>query len=394
MLRLLKRKVNIEFLANPFYIFSLSFSIAIFTYLWNWSSLYPRLSFTLLIFLLVSVVVFAIQGFKIRNNILIVKGVRDSPYINDAIFGVILLLGIVNVFVMGYIPIFDRSHDYRDFGAPVIDPLFNSLCIFFAVFFFQVFVDTKKKKNLIFYLVILIFQALIFRRSTIVWILTSSAVVYVIYKQKISLIIIISAIIFIPLLSYCFGIYGNKRSNLSESYVINDLGASAAFKNSGISYNHYITYLYLSSPLANLQKNVDDGTGFLNKKDFKNFFFYCILPQSFTMRLEGPLMLNPPQCSLIMPHLIVGTFLMVSFYTLGWIGMLSMLLYLLFIIILCLYLIKKWSTFSTSTFSILITMVSLLIFTNFLNRLDVLLILFVYPVFFHFLYRIIPAADY
>jgi hypothetical protein len=214
------------------------------------------------------------------------------------------------------------------------------------------------------------------------------------YRQKIALLILIAGIICIPFLSFSFGRYGNVRSNLTKSIVINDLGASDAFKRSGINYNHYMTYLYISSPLANLQKNIDEGNGFFNKIDIKSFLFYSLIPGTFTLRLEKPLNLTPPVCNLITHELIVGTLFMVSFYTLGWFGMITLFLFLSVFIVLCLLIIEKWNTFGVTTFSLLSTAVSLMIFSNFLNRLDVILMLFVYPVLFQLFFTWIGKIQY
>jgi hypothetical protein len=386
MVNWLKVRVNLGFLVNPFYIFAAAFSLAIFVYLWGWSSIFPQLSAGLLSFLIFSALLFIFAGRKTAFTLFNQNRGNDFGYINEFFFSLIITLGTVNVFFMGYLPILSPLNDYRKFGVPVLDPVFNSLSIFFSAFFFHSFLKSKKKKFLLYVILILLFQILLFRRSTMVWILTSSSFLYLLQKQKIKLLILVTAIVCIPVLSYCFGLYGNKRSNLNESYVINDLGASESFKHSGISYNHYITYLYLSSPLANLQKNVDNGNGFLNNRDFKAFFFYSLLPQSFTLRLEKTLKLIPPECSLIIPDLIAGSFFLIGFFTLGWLGMALMLIYLFAIILLCLFLLKKCDTFSVSTYSILVTAVSLMIFSNFLNRLDVILMLFVYPPFFHLIY--------
>jgi hypothetical protein len=387
MWQLLKTKVNLGFIANPFYIFCIAFSFAIFMYLWGWSGIFPKLSVTLVFFFLVSFIVFTSIGYKKIKAINIVES-RQIKHVslNDYMFWLIIVSGILNILFMGYIPIIDRSHDYRDFGIPVLDPVFNTLSIFFSVFFFQSFLENRKKRYLTYIFVILIIQVLLIRRSTIVWIITSSAFLFLFKNQNVRLLFIIIAFLLIPVFSYTFGLYGKVRSNLTESYIINSLGASDTFKKSGISSNHYMTYLYVSSPLANLQKNIDEGEGFTNRNDIKSFLFYCMIPESLTTRLENLLHLTPPVCNLITPHLIVGSFFMVSFYTMGWIGMIIMLLFLFAVIILCLSLIKKWDTFSIPTFSILTTAVSLLIFSNFLNRLDVIMMLFIYPILFHFVY--------
>jgi len=247
--------------------------------------------------------------------------------------------------------------------------------------------ELEKRRFLIYVGLILAIQFLLFRRSTIVWIIISSLFLLFQYLPKIKIIIILAILLCIPLLTYSFGLYGNYRSKLSSTFILNGLGASDSFKKSGVSYNQYIAYLYVSSPLANLQENIDKGEGLLNNKDYRNFFFYCVLPESITMRLEKPLDLSPPSCNLITPELIVGTIFMVSYYTLGWIGMISMILFLLVFIFLTLSVLKKWNTFSLSTFSILATAVSLMIFSNFLNRVDVILMLLIYPILFHMICR-------
>jgi len=387
MWKLLERKVNLAFIVNPFYLYCIAFSLAIFVYLWGWSEIFPVLSASLIFFFAFSFLLFIFIGYILgKKQFILLNRHSSNPYLNDIIFWLIIFLGFVNVLFMGYLPILDRSHDYREFGIPVIDPVFNTLSIFFSVIFFQSYLENKKKRFLIYVFIILIIQILLFRRSTIVWIITSLSFLFLFYKRKINLLILIAGIICIPLFSYCFGLYGNARSNLTKSIVLNDLGASEAFKKSGISYNHYITYLYVSSPLANLQKNIDESDGFFNNGDIKDFFFYCLLPESITIRLEKPLNLTPPVCNLITPDLIAGSFFMVSFYTMGWPGMIAMLLFLFLFILLCLFLIKKWDIYSVTTFSLLSTAVSLLIFSNFLNRFDVILMLFIYPVLFHFIF--------
>jgi hypothetical protein len=304
---------------------------------------------------------------------------------NDIMFGLIILLGIMNIILMGYLPVLDRTHDYREFGIPVLDPVCNSLSIFFSVWFFESFLENRKKRFLVFVLIILILQILIFRRSTIVWIFTASAFLWLFYKQKIRIIILLALLITLPVLSYSFGLYGNTRSNLSEAYILEDLGASDAFKSLGISHNHYVTYLYISSPMANLQRNIDEGKGLLNKSDFKSFFFFSLLPESITLRLGNIFKLIRSEPSLIMSDLIVGTFFMVSFCTLGWLGMSGMILFLLIFIFGCIFLIQKFNTFRITTLCILCTTATLLIFSNFLNRLDVIMMIFVYPILFHYI---------
>lgn len=385
---LLKQRVSLAFLINPFYLYCVSFSLAIFLYLWRWSRIYPELSAGLLLFFAITFSLFGFAGHIFRKKYKIIfNDSRSCRYLNDVIFGLIIFLGIINVISMGYLPVLAQTHDYREFGVPVIDPLFNTLCIFFSVFFFHSFLESRNKKFVIYIFIILLIQIVLYRRSTIVWILTSTSFLYLVYKRNLNLLIILAAFISLPFISYFFGLYGNTRSHLTKTLIMNDLGASDVFKNTNLSANHYMTYLYISSPLANLQKNINESTGFLNNKDMKDFFFYSLIPESVTLRLEQPLNLRPPVCNLIVPHLIAGSFFMISFFTLGWFGMIFMMVLLVTFIVLCLAITKKWDKFNLTTYSLLATTVSLLIFSNFLNRLDVIVMLFVYPVLFHLIYN-------
>jgi hypothetical protein len=383
----LKTRINIGFLVNPFYLYCISFSLAIIVYLWGWCDIFPELSAGLLLFFSITFLVFLFAGYKFgKKNFNFVFYPGFSLYFNDILFSLIIFLALTNVLYMGYLPVLDHSHNYREFGMPVIDPVFNTLSIFFSVFFLQTFIERKKKRFLIYVFIIILIHTLLYRRSSVIWIVTSSIFLLFTYKKSISLFVILVAIICLPVLSYCFGAYGNVRSNLSKSFVINGLGASEKFINYDISHNHYMTYLYISSPLANLQENIDKGNRAVENTDFKEFLFYSLIPESFTLRLEKRLELSPPVCYLITPELIAGSFLMVAFYTLGWTGMIIMFLYLLLFILVSLVLIRKWGTFSSVTISLLSAAVSMLIFSNFLNRMDVILMLFVYPVLFHFIY--------
>lgn len=378
-------RIKIGLLINPFYIYCLTFSLAILVYSWGWSALFPKLSLSLLLFFGLSFIIFIYAGYIFGKRYTPVTN-SEFPhlFLNDFMFGLIILLGVINIILMGYLPILDRSRNYREFGIPVIDPLFNTLSIFFSVIFLQSFLCIRKKRYLFYLIVILLFQVLLFRRSTIIWILMSSSFLLLYLYQRINIMIILGFLICIPLFSFCFGLYGNIRSNLTKSFVLNDLGASESFKKAGLGHNHYMTYLYISSPLANLQKNINESS--VSSSDIKSFFLFNVIPESVTLRLNKTLPLKSPDCFLITPDLIVGTFLMVSFCTLGWTGMILMLFFLFFSIHLCLFLIRKFETFQVTTFCILSTAVSLLIFSNFLNRLDVIIMLFIYPVIFHFIY--------
>jgi hypothetical protein len=288
---------------------------------------------------------------------------------------------------MGYIPLFDKSHNYREFGAPVIDVLFNTLSVFFSVVFLQSYLETKKIRMALYIIIFLIIQVFLFRRSTVVWIVCSSIFLIILHVKRINWYMIITGLILIPVISFAFGFFGNQRSSLTREMAISNLGMSQGFQNTGLSHNHYLTYLYISSPLANLQENISDTDRFKGEGDLKDFLFYCIIPPSITMRLEEKLQLTPPENKLIAPELITGTCFMTSYRTLGWMGMMIQILFILLYSALILVILNRWNTFYYVTLSLMTTSMGLLIFDNILIRLDIIIMLFIYPVFFHFVNR-------
>ncbi len=390
MFKILNRNINLGWIVNPFFLYCLSFSFAFFLYSWGWCDIYPKMSFKLILFILVSFIPFVLIGLIFRR-----KNIRDNSDENTLIkfpfnisFGIIILLGLSNIIYEGYLPILDNGLKYREFGLFVFDKIFTSLSIFLSVFFFHAYLTEKKKKLLLFIFIIIILQILFFRRYTIVWILISCVLLYFHYKVKIEALYIILGLAFLLTIgSFSFGLFGNKRSIIDEAFIFNSLGANARFQNLKLSHNHYMTYIYVSSPLANLQENIDAGKGFLNKKDLKSFIFYSLLPGNLTVRLDRFLDLPPPECNLISPNLIVGSYFMVSYYTLGWLGMILMLVFLLLYLFIVISITSKSSPYYLTTIVLLSTTTSLLIFDNMLIRLDVILMLFVYPFLFNYLHK-------
>jgi hypothetical protein len=148
-----------------------------------------------------------------------------------------------------------------------------------------------------------------------------------------------------------------------------------------------MTYLYISSPLANLQKNISRNDSFLKNRDLKAFIFYALVPSSITVRLEKYLKIAPPDINLISPYLIVGTCFIYGYYTLGWLGMILMILFLLIFFSLGLAFANRYQIFYTTGLAMTSTTSFLMIFSNFINRNDSLILVFLYPAIFHFIYK-------
>ena len=112
-----------------------------------------KLSVWLILFFIVSFIFFIVAGyfFSIKNSILFIS-YRYNLYLNDLIFGVIILLGLVNVLYMGYLPVL-KAHRHMTTGILEYGsgPVFNTLDIFFQCFFSRHISGTRKKTPDIFF---------------------------------------------------------------------------------------------------------------------------------------------------------------------------------------------------------------------------------------------------
>jgi len=385
MFKLLKHEFNFSWIVNPFFAYCLAFVFSILLYLMGWSSIYPELTTSLLVFFLLSFIPFIIGGLYLNKHIsLNLQDHSVKPLMFDIPFCLLSCLGILIFILGGYVPFFRENYNYKEFGLPVIDTLFYSLSIYLSVFYLSSYLASRSRKLLIYLLVIIVFQILLFNRYTLLWIFISALYLLIINKRSIPPVFLIIGIVLFVIASYCFGLFGNLRSSFSKEYVLNELYASSRFNDLRISHNYYITYLYISSPLANLQENLNE-TDQSKNRDLKNYLLYSIFPISITKRVEKPLHISPPEYNLIIPSLTAGTYFMNGCFSYGWTGMVLLEIFFILYILGVLAIIPHNSPFFIISIVLLTTTASLLIFDNFLTRMDVILNLFIYPFIFHHL---------
>ena len=279
-----------------------------------------------------------------------------------------------------------QDFKYREYGVSILDPIYYSLSVFISVYYLLSYFKKGKVKFLIYLIVIILFQILLYRRYTLVWIFFSSLFLFIFIKQKIPAYLIIFGLVLLVLSSLLFGFFGNKRSNFDKDYILNEFGANSKFNELNISYHHFLTYLYISSPLANLQKNIDIRNDSISHNDIKSFAFYSIIPSSLTTRIEEYLKISPPECNLISPNLLVGSYYMIGYYLLGWFGMIILTLFLLVCLSVSILLVPGSSPFFPISLCLASTAAVLMIFDNFLIRSDVILMLFIYPLVSHLVF--------
>ncbi|MGI4749983.1 MAG: hypothetical protein ACRYFB_05080 [Janthinobacterium lividum] len=145
---------------------------------------------------------------------------------------------------------------------------------------------------------------------------------------------IISIVSGVFLIVYLFGVAGNYRTindlnnqgittdNSYNSNVIMGLGgASASFKDSVVPGEFFWTYLYITSPLSNLQYNVNKNKISLSLTGVTHLFIDEVLFDTISKRIDNLLNRKRTDADLIIEQLTVPTTLAGSYNYAGWWGM-------------------------------------------------------------------------
>jgi len=363
---------------NPFFIYIAGFTLALLVYQLDWSYLYPPLSFSLILFLLVTFIISGIIGFYIhKKGILRFMAHRNT--LNTRLIIVCISIGYLLEFLYArQIPLLsilkNSDVDYQDFGIPTFHVVLVTFTSFYSVYLFYCYIVEKKKAYLFYGISLFIFPILIFSRGTILLNLSSIFFVYLfsIQKNKLRVYFKIMLIIFVVLMG--FGILGNIRTSnqidKNGTVDLNDImlglgEAKPAFENSAIPKAYFWSYLYISSPLANLQCNINQ-TGNL-KYDLPAFAEYLNSEVNFdfiSKRIDATFGLEKPENKLIAPFLTVGTIYSTSYSYVGWIGMSITFVALMLISLLYIAILKPDSPFFVTAISILNTMILFSLFDN------------------------------
>lgn len=383
-------------MVNPYFCYSISFLIAFLVYLLGWSDLYPRLSTPLLIFLISTLVLFTFVGYRVTKRLRITF--RSLPFsdLSSPILITLFLyaLWIVEFLYQGGIPLFmillKLPYDYRLFGVPSLHVFIVTFSSFYTVFLFHLFLSTRKKEILFLYLVNLFAAVLIYSRAMFFFNLSASFFLLLLMTRRIPRALVFIGPLSLILLFYCFGVLGTLRVS-RESKTEYDNGifletgkATASFKNSFVPKEYFWTYIYMSSPLANLQHNINTfpppAPTITNIGQMIN---NEILMDFISKRVNSLLGLQRLDENTIPGPFNVSTVYSRSFNYLGWTGILIMATVVLILPWAYFKILPVQSPFFLTGFTILCTMYLFLAYDNTI-RFTGLSFQLVYPVVLHY----------
>jgi len=358
-----------QFLKNPLYIYSFSFLSVTIVYLFRWSDLYPNLGVSLIIFLFISsIIALSVGGIVDKYKPIRYKLIKKTKYIAIIIIFIYFLYFLEFIYNKGIpiVLIFTTDwYDYTKFGVKTLHPILTTFTSFYTVYLFHLFLSNKTKKNLLYLLLLMAIPILIYNRGMFLINLVSMLFVFFMsvkkIKKKVKFYIFISILIVI----YFFGILGNYRmtKTISNDYFLEVSQATSKFKKSIIPKEFMWTYIYISSPLGNLQNTIQNNPK-INYR-FKDFIFTELFPDFLSKRISSIVNVQRVEkINRLTTFITVGTIYSRSYILLGWLGIIIMYIFLVIMTFLYILVIPSNSQYYITGISILCSFMFFNTFTN------------------------------
>jgi len=358
-----------KLLCNPFFVYVTSFALVFAVYSLGWSNLYPSLSFPLVLFFFMTFIVSCFFGFVV--HVLRRIEYKEITWNERTIFYLLLvLIGYLAEFVYNKgVPLQmllqGVEYDYTSFGIPTFHVFLVTFSSFLSVYIFHQLCSDFNKKRLIYFLLSVIPPVLIISRGTLFMMLTSCLFVYLLSIRTIKLKIVLGIFFLVLLVFYLFGVMGNLRQSKGVSttseIMLETSMATNSFKNSFVPKEFIWSYLYISSPLANLQNATNHAQV---EYSFGSFLNYEILPDFISKRIEKISTVQKKDVPRIAGWLTVSTFYARSYVFLGWIGILTIFVFFIGTTFTYIFLLRKGSKYYVTGLSILNTLVLFNTFDN------------------------------
>ena len=255
---------------NPHMFYCAGFLMAMLLFSLGWSEAYPKLSGSLTLFLLTTLVVHLGIGWRLRK-IRQIKFYHTSPVISPVLITALLyLLWTADFVYEGGIPVLkillNQSYDYRLFGVPSLHVFTVTFSSFYIQYLFHTYLSQRKRLLLFLYILNSFAAILIYSRSMLFFNLAGSFFLYLFYADKTAYRRLLILLPVGVIILYFFGVAGNKRVAFEsgkpyDTVSFLDIGrATPGCHDSGIPNEFFWTYIYISSPLANLQANINSKT--------------------------------------------------------------------------------------------------------------------------------------
>ncbi|MFV8886921.1 O-antigen polymerase [Serratia fonticola] len=357
------------FYINPFYMFAAVFSVGMFLFQLELSTLYYSLgngpAQLTMILIIISSVIFGVL-YKVKLGRFVRHSTpEDSTKFNVVMVSLFIVFGVaLEIAAAGVVPILmvisGTSYYYRDFGIASFHVFFLSYVSASAIVGFERFLLFRSKRNLLITFLGLLFSVLIVNRAAMMMILVPCFYLYLAQNKNVKATVFMVTL-FIGMI-LLFGFLGDKRMK-SSGYTDERPIFTVAKINSPLleSLPSGFTwfYVYISSPYANLlnqEKNARHG-----RSDAFEFMSIAILPDFISKRVD-PTVRDRFPVVLVSPELTVTTGFGWALSSYGILGVVLTYIYMCFLIIFFTFVNRKKHVRSVA--AILATTASLMVFDN------------------------------
>jgi hypothetical protein len=353
-----------SFSNNPYFVFATAWLLCIFLYSLRGAGILPKLTFGLCVFLFSFILLFIITGFFLNRIKFTIKPAKNVKINYKLIFFFNNVFFLPNILYSG-LPILNGVRD-ENFGIPGMVVIAMSLNAFTCICCFYMYLTTGRKKLLWYCAYCMMFYVVIISRGFIVMTMISMLFLWMNLKNPVLTIVKFTIILSTMLGAlYLFGVAGNPPSVEYSSEAIFQIGdASAAFTNNIIPGEFFWSYVYITSPLSNLQYNINISNPPFTVDNFYlaivNETMFDFISKRVNAMRKGYARKTPV---LLIEALTVSTALAGSYATAGWGGMLYMMLFIWIFPIIYLLIISK-NPLGVIGFSVLCTIYLFSIFDN------------------------------
>lgn len=292
------RTINSIFV-NPYLLNGIVWLFVVLVYQLGWSRLCPPLSFGMQVFMTVSIVVsLALGVYTYHKERLTFRPLKSVSFRHILILCIILwILFAIDCVGSGDIPLLgylrgNITVSYKEFGVPVLHVvLVNGLsCLVIYCYYAYRSVADKalKRKLMCAILTSYVPFALMFNRGAILSIMLGMFLIWLFSAKRPFRALGIITLSSIGIL-FAFGMLGNMRMGKNLNDIILKIGkATDDFKKSSIPDEFFWGYLYIATPLANVQNTIDHTTKtMIDTKDLEDMVMYEFTPDIITKRIRG-----------------------------------------------------------------------------------------------------------
>ena len=287
------------------------------------------------------------------------------------------------------------SYSYRDFtGIPTFHVILGTFNVFFSILMFNYYLTNKSKKKLFQFIATLLPYILVLNRGAFMIVFAAMIFLFLMRLKSISFRAILKPFLLLGIVLYFFGVIGNVRQEQTKDdkeYLLRVAGATDSFIYSGVPHEFYWSYIYLISPMGNLQNLVIMKEDTFDVNNIGLFTTTQLFPDFISKRIssllgyEDILESNESVIYYVTPLLNAPTVYFASYFLLGTIGLVLMYLAIMFSALVYPYLIKRESKYYATSIASLNALILLSTFNNMWYAMGTILL---WPVIFEFISRL------